>query len=308
MRQRIDPIDKLKICTFVAVNSPTTREVQDYTYKIMGRRLQQSTISTILRVNSMQIQQAGGRGRRVTRSIEVNPQDQTMSTIANIPISLLSMLSPERSRNRVSKNVALEVRMLEEIYHIISSGQHTITIPSLQSSIIYLCKNGDFKLPAKVPKFLRDLSEKYFLAQKVFMFLRAEVTYTEMIGSLKVVYPSLQFATTNPEQPSSVQDTNVSVDPLALCDNTDPIALQVQDVFEYEVAQQNLPELDKFFSGQDVELCQDAWSADLFTSFDFVPQNYFSDLDAFSGQTPLCWNDFDPNMDMDIFPSEDGSC
>lgn len=209
---QIDPLIKRQICDFVRDNeNTTTKEVQEFTEKVLNRRLTQSTISTIIRKNNLQIQRQGGKGRKVkTHSLESHP-DPIHSTIANIPFSHLKTLAPGKVRHRPSGLEALEVRMLEEIYRVINVGELLISFALLQDLLRNLCESGAYPIPAVTSKFLRDLGKKYFLANQVARFLNKKVDYADMIESLKGVFPAFEFATRNPGVFETTQSSSNNV-------------------------------------------------------------------------------------------------
>lgn len=212
-RHRIDSVAKLRICKFVSDNSPNTSEVLDFAENLLGRRLSQSTISTILRANNLQIQKEGGRGRRVINfqplkngsrdalvpSFERSTHDEEISEVANVPLKNLTMLTVGRSRNRGSRNSMLEVHMLEEIYLTLLNATKIISRSLLLSYVDLICKTRHCIRPTNVPRFLRELCKKYFLAEKVSLFLYSEISYESMLKMLIEVFPSLQFVATPTE-------------------------------------------------------------------------------------------------------------
>lgn len=196
-RMKFESVHKLQICEFVHNNAPSTEEVLRFAEKVTGRRLRQSTVSSMLRKNNLQIQKGGGRGRRVKDTIKVSPLDSNVSSLAHIPMRALTLLREGNCRNRPSKNVDLEIRMLEQIYHILSSGQRLITVEHLQKTVAGLCCTGLYDQP-DIPRFLRDLKNKYFLADKVYLYFNDKMTYAQMLDSLANVYPHLSFASRTP--------------------------------------------------------------------------------------------------------------
>lgn len=194
---KFESLHKLQICEFVRTNSPSTEEVLRFAQGLTGRRLRQSTVSSMLRKNNLQIQKGGGRGRRVKEDIKISPQDSAMSSVAHIEIRALTLLKEGNCRNRPSKNVDLEVKMLEQIYHVLSSGQRLITVEYLQKTVAKFCSTGLHERP-DIPRFLRDLKNKYYLADKVYLYLNKKLSYAQTLDSLASVYPHLSFATRDP--------------------------------------------------------------------------------------------------------------
>ena len=230
-RHRIDSVAKLKICNFVMENSPNTNQVLDFAQELLGRRLSQSTISTILRANNLQIQREGGRGRRVLNlqalkhgsrgpnGTSFEAHDDEISDVANIPYKHLTMLTVGRSRNRGSRNSKLEVHMLEEIYLTLVNGTKIITRELLVSYVNLICAKKNCVRPTNVTRFLRELCKKYFLAEKVSRFLYNEISYESMLQTLMEVFPSLEFAATAPGivLPDPIYDTPPAKELLSSC-------------------------------------------------------------------------------------------
>lgn len=195
-RTEFDPIHKLAICNYVEEYKPNMKQALQFAKEVTGRSIGEPTLSSMLRANHLQIKKKGCPGRPVNEdSIEISPPDRLKSSLVHISIRALCLIITKR--NRPSRNVDMEVRMLEQIYHVLSSGQRLITEGYLRYIVLELCRaNPHHQLI--VSKFLRDLKRKYYLANKVYLYLDKIVTYSELLDRLEDVYPSLCFASRNP--------------------------------------------------------------------------------------------------------------
>lgn len=204
-RQGIDNITRLKICQFVASQRvpPSTKIVREWAEATFGRHFPQSTLSTLLRSNGLQIKQAGGRGRRcrtdrtpsVLATADANKQARSART--NVLISHLKLLADGRCRGRSSDHPEIELAILEEAYlrlqreTVTRASACTLSVAWFHALTRSLFAQHREPLPKNISQFLNQIYDKYFLINLVYKHLTDDLTYVEMRTKLGLMYPGL---------------------------------------------------------------------------------------------------------------------
>lgn len=204
-RQGIDNITRLKICQFVASQRvpPSTKIVREWAEATFGRHFPQSTLSTLLRSNGLQIKQAGGRGRRcrtdrtpsVLATADANKQARSART--NVLISHLKLLADGRCRGRSSDHPEIELAILEEAYlrlqreTVTRASGCTLSVAWFHALTRSLFAQHREPLPKNISQFLNQIYDKYFLINLVYKHLTDDLTYVEMRTKLGLMYPGL---------------------------------------------------------------------------------------------------------------------
>lgn len=199
-RQGIDNVTRLQICQFVASQAvpPSTKIVRDWAEATFGRKFPQSTLSTLLRSNGLQIKQAGGRGRRCRTDVQIstNPDRNLRSTRTNVLISHLKLLADGRCRGRSSEHPEIELSFLEEAYLMLqrSSDPHSgcnISISWFHQLARDLFHRHNEPLPKNISQFLNQIYDKYYLINMVYQHLFLNLPYDKMLEKLAIMYPDL---------------------------------------------------------------------------------------------------------------------
>jgi hypothetical protein len=202
-RQGIDNITRLQICHFVASRAtpPSTKIVKEWAESTFGRKFPQSTLSTLLRSNGLQIKQAGGRGRRCrpkdaapdTEADPSHPQSKTAQKSAktNLLISHLKLLADGRCRGRSSDHPEIELAFLEETYLMLKHCKQKITISWFHQLARRLFKEKNEPLPKNISQFLNQIYDKYFLINVVYKHLFTQMPYESMLTKLSAMFPEL---------------------------------------------------------------------------------------------------------------------
>lgn len=198
-RQGIDNITRLQICHFVATRPtpPSTKVVREWAESTFNRKFPQSTLSTLLRSNGLQIKQAGGRGRRCrpkeddTEISSQNPKAEQKSAKTNLLLSHLKLLADGRCRGRSSDHPEIELAFLEETYLMLKHRKKRITISWFHQLARQLFKEKNEPLPKNISQFLNQIYDKYFLINVVHKHLFAQLPYESMLTKLSVMFPDL---------------------------------------------------------------------------------------------------------------------
>lgn len=210
-RQGIDNITRLKICQFVASQSPppSTKELRQWALTTFGRSFPQSTLSTLLRSNGLQIKQAGGRGRKCrpdSHTLKTDkrrrPSLDQVSTRTNLFISQLKMLADSRFRGRSSDYPEIELMFLEEAYlkmkdSILSPEYISNTLlPWFQKLAKCLFSDHTVSIKSEFPKnisqFLNQMYDKYYLTNTIYQYFESNLEYDLMAEKLAGVFPELK--------------------------------------------------------------------------------------------------------------------
>lgn len=220
-RQGIDNMTRLQICQFVASQTtpPTTKLIRDWAEKTFGRTFPQSTISTLLRSNGLQIKQNGGRGRKCRKDALVarsnRQQDrQLISTRTGVLLCQLKLLADGRCRGRSSDHPEVEIMMLEETYLLLRRSyllnrEEEISVACLHDvSRDLFEKNRNAQLPKNISQFLNQIYDKYFLMNVIFQFLFNGLKYHDMFAKLQSVYPEICSTNNNNNYNNSVPNSN----------------------------------------------------------------------------------------------------
>lgn len=215
-RQGIDNTTRLQICQFVVSQTtpPSTKIVREWAESTFGRTFPQSTISTLLRNNGLQIKQAGGRGRRCREdslnnlkktNLKMISERTAVSAKTNILVCQLKLLADGRCRGRVSDHADIELLFLEETYLMLkrkqslnkdedissNSNSETISVAWFSQLARFLFEQHNGELPKNISQFLNQIYDKYYLMNMVYQHLSDQITYDEMIQKLARVYPEL---------------------------------------------------------------------------------------------------------------------
>ncbi|CDO51380.1 hypothetical protein DV113_001903 [Geotrichum candidum] len=202
-RQGIDNITRLQICHFVASRAapPSTKIVKEWAESTFGRKFPQSTISTLLRSNGLQIKQAGGRGRRcrpkdAAADAEADPscpqnKAAQKSEKTNLLISHLKLLADGRCRGRSSDHPEIELAFLEETYLMLKHRKQKITISWFHQLARQLFKDRNEPFPKNISQFLNQIYDKYYLINVVYKHLFTQLPYESMITKLSAMFPEL---------------------------------------------------------------------------------------------------------------------
>lgn len=209
-RQGIDNITRLKICEFVASQQipPSTKVLREWAETTFNRKFPQSTLSTLLRSNGLQIKQAGGRGRRCradrNKAAASSPDKLVRSERTNVLVSHLKLLADGRCRGRSSDHPHIELCVLEEVYLLLRHGGESarrIGASWFQSLTRRLFAQHNEPLPKNISQFLNQIYDKYFLINMVYKHMFEGLAYDDMREKLAVVFPDLQVD--EPPAPSS---------------------------------------------------------------------------------------------------------
>jgi hypothetical protein len=230
-RQGIDNITRLKICQFVASQSPppSTKELRQWALATFGRSFPQSTLSTLLRNNGLQIKQAGGRGRKcrpdshtLQTGKRCRPSLDQVSTRTNLFISQLKMLADSRFRGRSSDYPEIELMFLEETYlkmkdNILSPEYIANTLlPWFQKLAKRLFSDHTASIKSEFPKnisqFLNQMYDKYYLTNTIYQYFELNLEYNLMSEKLTGVFPELKgsFPVDLANDTDSIASTGVS--------------------------------------------------------------------------------------------------
>lgn len=204
-RQGIDNITRLKICQFVSSQTtpPSTRTVLEWAQSTFGRSFPQSTISTLLRSNGLQIKQAGGRGRSCRTDSQallasMRPDRKVRSQATGILVCHLKLLADGRCRGRASGHPEIELKVLEQTYLLLkrtTRPQTQITVAWFhelaQSLFDEQQDQGGDQQQKNVSQFLNQIYDKYYIMNMVFQYLFLDLPYPEMLFKLSQIYPDL---------------------------------------------------------------------------------------------------------------------
>lgn len=205
-RQGIDNITRLKICQFVSSQATplSTRTLLEWAQSTFGRSFPQSTISTLLRSNGLQIKQAGGRGRSCRKDSQallasMRPDRKMRSQSTGILVCHLKLLADGRCRGRASGYPEIELKVLEQTYLLLkrtTRPQSEITVgwfhELAQSLFDEHQDQGEQQQQQKtISQFLNQIYDKYYIMNMVFQYLFLDLPYPEMLFKLSQIYPDL---------------------------------------------------------------------------------------------------------------------
>lgn len=214
-RQGIDNITRVQICEFVRSQKspPSTKLIRDWAESTFNRSFPQSTISTLLRNNGLQIKRAGGRGRRCIKNTPLtttsyNSDQQVQSVRTNVLVGQLKLLADGRCRGRSSEYPEIELLVLEETYLMLKYQQYQakpdISIAWFHQIARHLFKkHNNGKIPKHISQFLNQILDKYYLLNTVFQYLCYHVSYQVMMAKLIQVYPDLCSFTSDFNSPAT---------------------------------------------------------------------------------------------------------
>lgn len=207
-RQGIDNITRIKICQFVASQPvpPSTKIVRDWAEATFNRKFPQSTLSTLLRSNGLQIKQAGGRGRRCLAgtTIAKRPDTEALSKRTQVPLAHLKLLADGRYRGRSSEHPHIELCFLEETYLLlqatVNSTSRKIGVSWFQALTRRLFKEHNEPLPKNISQFLNQIYDKYYLVNMVYQHMHDGLEFNVMRERLSEVYPGLKVVPQTQQQ------------------------------------------------------------------------------------------------------------